>query len=80
MKTNCESCSMPIESGPYCGYCVDSEGKLQPFEDRFAKMVDWQLKRNPKAGRAQAEKETLAFMAKLPAWKENAELRRRLSL
>jgi hypothetical protein len=78
MKTNCESCSMPIESGPYCEYCVDSEGKLQPFEDRFAKMVDWQLKRNAGAGRAQAEKDTLAFMAKMPAWKNNPELKSRL--
>jgi hypothetical protein len=74
----CESCSMPIESGPYCQYCVDSNGQLQPFEERFGKMVDWQLKRNPTAGRAQAEKDTLAFMSKMPAWKDNAELKRRL--
>jgi hypothetical protein len=32
----CESCSMPIESGRYCAYCVDERGELQPFETRFA--------------------------------------------
>jgi hypothetical protein len=69
------------QSGPLTvGECArHSEGKLQAFEDRFAKMVDWQLKRNAGAGRAQAEKDTLAFMAKMPAWKDNPELRRRLS-
>ena len=76
---NCESCSMPIESGPYCEYCVDQSGKLQPFEERFGKMVDWQLKRNPAAGREQAERDTLSFMAKMPAWKEHPELLRRRS-
>ena len=28
----CESCSMPIETGRYCRYCVDASGELQPFE------------------------------------------------
>ncbi len=36
-KHPCESCSMPIESGTYCSYCVTSTGELQPFEERFEK-------------------------------------------
>lgn len=24
----CESCGMPIESGPYCAHCVDETGQL----------------------------------------------------
>ena len=31
----CESCSMPIESGTYCQYCVTENGELQPFDERF---------------------------------------------
>jgi hypothetical protein len=69
---------MPIESGLYCQYCVDANGKLQPFEERFTKMVDWQLKRNPAAGRAQAEQDTLAFMSRMPAWKNDPGLKERL--
>ena len=31
----CESCSMPIETGTYCSYCVTASGELQPFDERF---------------------------------------------
>jgi hypothetical protein len=72
---NCESCSMPIESGPYCQYCVDKSGKLQPFEERFAKMVEWQLKRAP-GDRKKAEADTLEFMRKMPAWKDHPKVRK----
>ncbi len=54
-KTKCESCGMPIESGPYCSYCVDESGKLQPFEERFERMVQFQLRQDPKLDRAAAE-------------------------
>jgi hypothetical protein len=36
---HCESCGMPIESGPYGQYCVDDHGKLQAFDERFERMV-----------------------------------------
>lgn len=62
---------MPIESGPYCQYCVDEQGKLQAFEERFERMVQWQLKKKPNLARAEAERETLAYMAKMPAWREH---------
>ena len=74
-KHPCESCSMPIETGKYCQYCVDTEGKLQPFEERFERMISWQQRKKPDATRAQLESETLAFMAKMPAWKDHPRVR-----
>ena len=38
-QTKCESCGMSIESGPYCNHCLGSDGKLQPFDERFERMV-----------------------------------------
>jgi len=70
-KHPCESCSMPIESGRYCQYCTDADGKLQPFDERFEKMIAWQAKKEPNATRAQLEAATLAFMAKMPAWQNH---------
>ncbi len=74
---NCESCGMAIETGPYCQYCLGSDGKLQPFEERFERMVQWQLRKQPAGGRAQAEKDTLAYMATMPAWREHPRVRGR---
>jgi hypothetical protein len=70
-KHPCESCSVPIESGTYCQYCVTPGGGLQPFEERFEKMVGWQMRQKPGLSRAQAERDTLAFMAMMPAWKNH---------
>ena len=70
----CESCSMPIETGNYCSYCVTASGELQPFEERFEKMVGWQMRQKSGLSREQAERDTLEFMAKMPAWKEHPEL------
>ena len=71
----CESCGMPIEAGPYCQYCVDDKGMLQPFDERFERMVQWQARREPKATRAELEKKTLAYMATMPAWKEHPRVK-----
>jgi hypothetical protein len=71
----CQSCSMPIESGPYCQYCVDERGQLQPFEQRFERMVAWQAQRSPEKSREVLEAETLAYMAKMPAWKDHPRVR-----
>ncbi len=75
MSHNCESCGMPIETGPYCPYCVGGDGKLQPFEERFERMVQWQMRQKPGTARPQAEKETLAYMAKMPAWKDHPKVK-----
>ena len=76
MKHPCESCGMPIDNGTYCQYCVDETGKLQDFAVRFERMVQWQERRG--SPRAQAERETIEYMAKLPAWKDNPDLLARL--
>lgn len=70
-KHVCASCSMPIETGTYCPYCVTPTGELQPFEERFEKMVSWQLRQKPGLSRADAERDTLAFMATMPAWRNH---------
>ena len=77
MSHNCESCGMPIESGIYCQYCVDEAGKLQDFATRFERMVQWQERRG--SPRAQAEKETIAYMATMPAWRDHPDVLARLS-
>ncbi len=62
---------MPIDSGIYCHYCVDENGNLQSFEERFEKMVQWSLKEEPNMSREEAEKRTRAYMRTLPAWKDH---------
>jgi hypothetical protein len=74
-KHACESCGMPIESGALCSYCVDEKGQLQPFEERFSRMVAWQERQQPGLARAEAEKQTLAYMATMPAWRDHPRVR-----
>ena len=74
MTHNCESCGMPIENGRYCQYCVDETGALQAFDERFGRMVDWQL-REQGGSRADAERDTLAYMATLPAWRDHPRVK-----
>lgn len=76
MSHACESCGMPIETGRYCPYCVDETGALQDFDTRFSRMVDWRL-REGGGERAQAEKDTLAAMAALPAWRDHPRVKGR---
>lgn len=71
---SCESCGMPIESGPYCGYCVDEHGNLQAFEERFERMVSWQARQEPGASREQLEESTLAYLARMPAWQNHPQV------
>ncbi len=77
MSHNCESCGMPIETGPYCQHCVDADGQLQDFATRFERMVAWQERRG--SPRPQAERETLSYMATMPAWQDHPELKSRLA-
>ena len=71
----CESCGMPIEAGRYCEHCTDERGELQPFEERFEKMLAWQAERSPYATRAELEAATLAHMATMPAWWDHPKVR-----
>ena len=75
--TPCESCGMPIESGRYCTYCTDADGVLQPFEERFERMVGWQARRHPEQAREQLESATLEYMATMPAWREHPRVAQR---
>ncbi len=74
-QKQCESCAMPIESGVYCRYCADEQGNLQPFEERFERMVQWMSRQNPNLSLADARQQTLVYMAKMPAWREHPALK-----
>ena len=67
----CESCGMPIETGRYCGYCADDSGQPQSFGERFERMIAWQARRDPQATRAELERQTLEYMATMPAWRDH---------
>jgi hypothetical protein len=71
----CESCGMPIETGRYCGYCTDENGALQSFDERFARMVAWQQRRSPGATRQEIERQTLEYMAAMPAWQDHPRVK-----
>lgn len=72
---SCESCGMPIETGRYCLHCTDAEGCLQPFEERFERMVAWQARRDPASSREDLERATLAYLATMPAWRDHPAVR-----
>jgi len=50
-------------------------GQLQPFEERFERMVQFQARQEPKAPRAELERRTLAHMAEMPAWKDHPRVK-----
>jgi hypothetical protein len=62
---------MPIEVGRYCAHCTDETGKLQDFETRLERMVAWTMRRNSELDRTAAEKQTIAYMASMPAWRDH---------
>ncbi len=68
---SCESCGMPIETGRYCGHCTDETGQLQSFEQRFERMTGWQARRHPGLAREEIERQTLEYMATMPAWRDH---------
>jgi hypothetical protein len=68
---------MPIESGRYCDYCTDDSGALQSFDDRFARMVAWQARRDPAASKQYIERQTLDYMATMPAWRDHPRVQAR---
>ncbi|MBI5487904.1 MAG: hypothetical protein HY905_11270 [Deltaproteobacteria bacterium] len=54
---------------------MDEQGRLQSFEERFERMVQWQARQNPQATRAALERQTLAHMATMPAWKDHPRVK-----
>jgi hypothetical protein len=67
----CESCGMSIDAGRYCVHCVDEAGRLQDFDTRFARMVSWVMRKDAHLSRPEAERQTIAYMATMPAWREH---------
>jgi len=78
-KLRCQSCGMPIDVGPYCGHCVDENGRLQDFGTRFARMVAWTMRQDGGLDRAEAEKKTIAYMASMPAWRDHPKVSGRVA-
>ena len=76
-KNHCESCGMTIESGPYCHYCVDENGKPQAFEERFERMIQFARRRDPSLDDAAAERSTLDYLATMPAWRDHPRVKNR---
>ena len=71
----CQSCAMPIETGVYCQYCSDEKGNLQPFEERFDRMVQWTSRQKPDLSPDEAQKQTLEYMAQMPAWRDHPKVK-----
>lgn len=77
MSHDCQSCGLPIDHGRWCHHCVDAEGRLQDFDTRFERMVQWSLRETPGLDRAEAERRTLDTMARMPAWAQHPRVRAR---
>ena len=75
---SCQSCTMTIESGDYCHYCVNDAGELVAFEEFLNRASQFARKRDPSLSQEQALEQTLQFMSERPAWKDHPELRARL--
>ena len=73
-SSECQSCGMTIDSGIYCTYCTDEAGQLQPFEERYERMLQWELSENPDMPHDIVEKETKVYMRKMPAWRYHPKL------
>lgn len=58
----------------WCRYCSKPDGSLQEFEERFERMVQWEVKKKGR-DRSSAEQSTREFMRAMPAWKDHPQLR-----
>ncbi len=74
--TRCESCTMGIETGPYCHHCVDASGALRPFAETFERFRQWMRREEPALGADEVDARVRAFMGKAPAWRDHPDLRR----
>lgn len=57
----------------YCVRCSTPTGDLQPFAERFERMVQWEQRRSG-GDRASAEMATRAYMRTMPAWRDDPHL------
>lgn len=74
-QSNCQSCGMPIEHGPYCQYCADDHGRLHGFQETVRRMSAFWQSRDGSLTSERAEQQTLEHMAQMPAWKDHPELK-----
>ncbi|MCA8971758.1 MAG: hypothetical protein KDC95_18355 [Planctomycetes bacterium] len=75
MSESCQSCSMTIESGPYCEHCTSSDGTLRDFDEVFERFQQWTRRHEPGKSKEEVAKSTLAFMRTMPAWKDHPGVR-----
>ncbi len=73
----CESCGMPIESGPYCRYCRDADGNLQVLTERLTRMSQWLRREESGLSDEQAQAKALDSRSSMPAWRDHPELLKR---
>lgn len=76
----CTSCGSPIPEAadhaagdpgrPWCRHCADERGALQPFEERWSRMVERTVSRDG-VDEATAEQRTLAYLRTMPAWRDH---------
>ena len=71
---HCQSCGMPVEAGPYCQYCADTEGNLHSFEETVARMSQFMKGQEPGLSDEMAKEKTLGYMSTMPAWRDRPEL------
>ena len=79
----CESCGMPMRSAEdhapghphsaWCRYCSAEDGSLQPFDERFERMIQWAIRKDG-LDRAAAEVKNRAYMRSLPALRDHPAL------
>ena len=62
---------MPVEAGPYCQYCADSDGNLHSFEETVARMSQFMKRQSPGITDEKAQEMTLGHMADMPAWRDH---------
>lgn len=75
----CQSCSMTVETGPFCRYCLDDRGRLQALEERLVRLSQFMRSSEPGLTDADSERRALEHMAEMPAWRDHPELRARLT-
>ena len=72
--SECQSRTMPIETGTYCQHCANESGQLIAFEEVFVRMVQWNRKEHPDLDATEVEAQTLQFMSQRAAWKDDPTL------
>ena len=57
----------------WCRHCSTEDGALQPFEERFERMIQWAVRKDG-LDRETAEAKTREYMRTMPAWRDHPAL------